>query len=783
MISKGAAMKNILLLSLCAFLGAFLGAAAPLRAEAPPMFDRAQRADGARVAPDRFLRAYDPVTVFFSSDTGPKAGGAEDTPQKYVTMTPQPAGEWRWLGPRALQFRPADAWKPLSRVDVKLGAAETKLVALLPTPRSTNPAEGADPQLELTQIALTFAEPVDVAALTRLLDDRSASLAWRFAARRTNAQRFAPMRSARWSGASAPRSRPTSSASVNGSPTAASPSCGCGFPTKPDSTTRPMNCGCAPRRPSRRRRRAAAAAGATTAPKTCCVAHPILRRPRAATRKATPPPSPMRRRASGSSRSPSMRRPRRSTFCARARRCASRRPSTILPSRPTAGGCASSRNSCRTGFTNSPSPQGALKDSQGRALASAFSQRFAFTRDAPALQWDAGYGVAERFGPQLLPLRGRGYDRADIRIHAIDPLSRDFFPFPAHGVDTSDSDAPPLPGNEPKSWSETANIEADAIKQRIKSLGSPAVSRLVDLPIRRNGPDAKFGVDLKEDFAKVSGRDQPGTYLVGLRAVDDDKRRWLRVQITDLSLSAIEEPTRVRFAVTSLSTTQPVSGAQIRVEGIKDEKFVTLASGTTDASGFFSWTPDKRGGGEARRIVANKGLDTLVIDPNSAPSEYSREIWSKPESEWLAWTSEADQPRAEKPRTLCHLFSERPIYRPEEFAHIKGFVRSYRGGALSLDQDGRNACRDRARQSGMAHSGEARRERRLLSQVRRANSGDRRLFGAVRTGCAEKVEEGRSAEERSGGSRRGRERSGRARSGHFLRPVHLQEGSLSTADL
>ena len=55
----------------------------------------------------------------------------------------------------------------------------------------------------------------------------------------------------------------------------------------------------------------------------------------------------------------------------------------------------------------------------------------------------------------------------------------------------------------------------------------------------------------------------------------------------------------MRFAVTSLSTAQPVSGAQIRVEGVKDEKFVTLASGVTDASGFFAWTPDKRGGGEA----------------------------------------------------------------------------------------------------------------------------------------------------------------------------------------
>src|SRR5581483_12372097 len=37
----------------------------------------------------------------------------------------------------------------------------------------------------------------------------------------------------------------------------------------------------------------------------------------------------------------------------------------------------------------------------------------------------------------------------------------------------------------------------------------------------------------------------------------------------------------------------------------------------------------------------------------------------------------------EAPRTLCHVFTERPIYRPEEPVHIKGYVRSYRGGTLS----------------------------------------------------------------------------------------------------
>ena len=684
MISKGAAMKKLLLLSLCALLAA----ATPLRAEAPPVFDHAQRADGVRVAPDRFLRGYDPVTVFFASDVGPKNGGAEDSPQKYVTMTPQPAGEWRWLGPRALQFRPADAWKPLSRANVKLGSAETKLVALLPTPRSTNPADGADPQLELTQIALTFAEPIDVAALTRLLTieirpspgispqggqmlsasayeiralergERAEEQTYVIRFRENIADGRVAILRLRLSD-EAGLDDQTYELRLRTAPPFAATEASCGRGWSDDRADNLLRCAsylvtpesgeeeggevATPPYSAASKRQLALSFNAT--PETL----DILRAREAL--RITPPVDDLAVESDG-----------------RRLRIVAKFQSDRVYELSIA--------------------QGALKDSQGRALASSFVQRFAFTRDVPALQWDAGYGVAERFGPQLLPARGRGYDRADIRIHAIDPLSRDFFPFPMHGVETSDSDAPPLPGNEPKSWSESANIEADAIKQRIKSLGSPAVSRLVDLPIRRNGPDAKFGVDLKEDFAKISGRAQPGTYLVGLRAVDDDKRRWLRVQITDLSLSAIEEPTRVRFAVTSLSTTQPVNGAQIRIEGIKDEKFVTLASGTTDSSGFFSWTPDKRGGGEARRVVVNKGLDTLVIDPNSAPSEYSREIWSKPESEWLAWTSEADQPRAEKPRTLCHLFSERPIYRPEESAHIKGFVRSYRGGALGLTKTG-----------------------------------------------------------------------------------------------
>ncbi len=59
---------------------------------------------------------------------------------------------------------------------------------------------------------------------------------------------------------------------------------------------------------------------------------------------------------------------------------------------------------------------------------------------------------------------------------------------------------------------------------------------------------------------------------------------------------------------------------------------------------------------------------------------------------WLGWpfTKTAISARAEKPRILCHVFTERPIYRPEEAVEIRGFVRRYLHGALA-DIDGTGA--------------------------------------------------------------------------------------------
>ncbi len=674
-------------LLLCVF--ATFSFAQPARAEAPPVFDRAQRADGARIAPDRFLRGYDPLTIFFPGDTGPKAGGPEDAAGKFVALTPQPAGEWRWISARALQFRPAEPWKPLSRVNVKSGSAEQRLIALLPTPTSSNPAAGAEPVEQLSQIALSFAQPVDLGALARLVSvelrpapgvspqggqilsasaydiralergDRSGAQTYVVRFRESVADGRVAILRLKLSDAPGLDDETFELRVHTASPfSVTEATCGRGWDD--DKLGAVLRC---------------AAKGDAPAPES----------------------GDEEGGDAAASYAPGSKRQLTLTFNAPPEALDILRAREALRITPPVDDLAVEADDRRLKISGKfladriydlAIASGAIKDNRGRPLTPAFAQRFAFTRDVPTLRWDAGYGVVERFGAQLLPLRGRGYDRADIRIHAIDPQGRDFWPFPEHGVESLDADAPPLPGNEPSRWGGSANVDPEGIKARLKLLGSPGVSRLVDLPIKRNGPDAKFGVDLKADFARIAGRDQPGTYLVGLRAIDEDKRRWLRVQVTDLSVSAIEEPTRVRFAVTSLATAEPVDGAQIRIEGVKDDKFVTLALGASDASGFFSWTPSKRGDGELRRVVVTKGLDTLVVDPDSASLEYSRELWSKPEAQWLSWITDADAPRAEKSRTLCHVFAERPIYRPEEPVHIKGYVRSYKGGALSLTKAG-----------------------------------------------------------------------------------------------
>ena len=157
------------------------GLAAPAHAQVPPQLDRLQRADGARVVPDHFLRRWDPVTVLFPSATGPVDGGPEDHPERFATMAPAKPGAWTWLTPTTLQFRPTEPWEPLRRETVTVAGAATTLVPLLPVPASTGPSADDNGTPDLDTIALGFDQPVDPHRPRAVADDPAHGAARRHA--------------------------------------------------------------------------------------------------------------------------------------------------------------------------------------------------------------------------------------------------------------------------------------------------------------------------------------------------------------------------------------------------------------------------------------------------------------------------------------------------------------------------------------------------------------------------------------------------------------------------
>jgi hypothetical protein len=235
----------------------------------------------------------------------------------------------------------------------------------------------------------------------------------------------------------------------------------------------------------------------------------------------------------------------------------------------------------------------------------------------------------------------------------------------------------------------------ETLKRQIASLGSPAVSQIVQLPLAPEGNAARFGLDLKSHFAKIRGANAAGSYLVGLRRLDEGRgrptRQWIRLQVTDLTLSTVETREQVMFSVTSLAKAQPVAAARIRVQGLRTARdggrktWVTVYEGHTGADGRATWAApgDSKGySQEVRRVVVETADDTLVLDPHRPREQYTDGRWGETADPWLQWTQNNLTAVRERPVRLCHLFPERPVIRPEEPVHLKGYLRERFQGKL-----------------------------------------------------------------------------------------------------
>ncbi|MBL8672816.1 MAG: alpha-2-macroglobulin [Alphaproteobacteria bacterium] len=658
-----------------AFAVVLPGAALGADPAVPPALERIARPEGATVLPERFLRRWDAVTVFLPGDVGPAAPAPESDPGRFAAIEPEQPGAWTWLGPRVLQFRPAVPWTPLGRVTIRAGAqVETRVVAL-PSPTRVDPPGGARGIPSLDSFAIEFAEPVDAVALHKQVsvEIRPAPGLDATAARLLDPSDYVVKAVERASTAAhasyvvqlkepIPEGRVvTLRLRLTGEP---------GLDDVIDERV------VATAEPFRLRRASCAGDGFTAE-----IESGVMRcRP---------------------DRGDAQRRALRLSFSAPAKQPDLVVARTLLRFEPPIDDLAVRALDATlvvTGAFRAGVPyalrlsQSDFADRDGRALVLDGGEpfRFVFEGERPSLSLEAGAGIVERLGPQMVPLRSRGFERVDLRIFAIDPLSRDFWPWPRAPIAVDEDIEPPLPGREPERFAEgTRDIGQGEIAKRIGALGSPAVAAIVELPTRRGGALARSGLDLKPHLARIAGPDRPGTYLVGVRRLDGSTvRDWMRIQVTDLVLSTVEEAGRVHFLVTSLSRATPVAGAEIVLEGPGGGQvgFGAVANGRTDAAGSYVWQPTSGVERAVSRVAVRKGDDVLVLDALQGPPRFRQQRWDhRPGDRWLAWTTRSDMAgRTEKAQTLCHLFTERPIYRPEDKVHIKGFARTLLGGALSV---------------------------------------------------------------------------------------------------
>jgi uncharacterized protein YfaS (alpha-2-macroglobulin family) len=627
-------------------------------------------AAGAVVVPDRFLRSWDPVTVFFPAGRGPAAGGPEDAPERFAKLDPPHPGAWTWLDGRTLQFRPAEPWPPLETIAVTVDARSTTLSSLLPPPTRTEPADGSVGLSAIDTITVTFPRPVDPRALARMTAIelrplpglgggpatwlRSADFEIKVLDREDP---DAPARYALVLHQPIPlghravlrlalsHDEAADEAVVETTFSTAEPfrpvSIGCDggvMPVSPEGTRHPAE------RPVRcvRDRSVRIAFSAALGGVGPVEGRNLVR--------FEPAVEGLRFDAGGSEL---------------------RVRGDFRPEVP-----------YRVSLVPAP-----LVDANGRSLeirGESVAWLY-FPRRESGVAWGVGQGVLEAKGPQRVPVRGNGVDTVDVRVYHVDPLNRSFWPFPDAPLSVDEESAPPGPGEQPEAWTTGDPIPPHELAARLATLGSPARSEL--LPVELGGErDGRVGLDLAPILARAGGKDRPGHWLVGLRPLGVDReRQWIRIQVTDLALTTVENETDVWFQVTSLATGAPVAGAAVRLDGTKDGDWTTLATLRTGADGAVTWSApgETTGSPHVARIVVRSGDDTLVLDTDHAPERFADGTWLDGYGGWLDWVFDELSVRVEQPRTMVHLFPERPIYRPGEEVHLKGYVRSRFQGHLT----------------------------------------------------------------------------------------------------
>ena len=636
--------------------------------------------EGVTVVPEIFLRGYDPVTVFFPEESRPEADEPADDPGALLQIEPDHPGEYRWLDAKTLQFLPTIRWPALRRFTMTVNGVAHTLVTLMAAPKRISPSGGSQELEPIQEIQLSFADRLNVDELSAML---------RFEVRPTPGLEATGDRKVPSSVQLTDRDFTVKEIERTSIRDAVQYQITFGNPI-PYGRIVTMTL-----QLSLDERLKGALVRHTFATQTPFRLAGIgCRRvvfPVAAKGSVYPVEQPLQ---GGGGDEPLF-----LEFSHELGPVSMATVKQLVRFEPAVKNFRFEISGKRLNLHFSPEreqiyrltlQEADLRDKNDRDL-STFGDTalyFYYTHASPYLRWRQSRGILERNGAQKFPMEGRGEEQADLRIYKLDPLDRNFWPFPDRSVRVNEESRPPGPGEEP--------AFATNIPKQIRLLGSPLVSRLVPLPMKDRMGNLRFGLDLEALLTKISGENQPGTYLLGYRKIGSSTRRnYARIQVTDLSLSTIEEESAVSFVVTSLSTGAHVVGAQVIVEGRyqgdSHEVWKPIISGVTDSAGQFRYVHTKEIKASLRRIVVSYDGDVLTLNPAKPPPHFLDNHWYSSRRGWLSWLRQDPHQVKDKPVRKAHIFTERPVYRPEERVHIKGYLRLRQMGSLIYEGDRRRS--------------------------------------------------------------------------------------------
>jgi alpha-2-macroglobulin len=637
---------------------------------------------GDTIIPDRWLRTYDPVTVFFQSSRGPYEPSTELNPDRHVTLEPPHPGGWRWLNANVLQFEPAEPWPAYKTFTIQAGSASATLYTLTTGPVATDPAQNELDVPPVEAIRLTFRQQMPPETLAENIQIQL------------------------WN-APAPDGEPLQTLTQDD------------FSIKrigPDTPTMEQADYClVPERPIPEGIRARLILNLT---------QPATDNARFQLDFTTTRPFSVLSVGGGQTWQRIPPADEGDIVFSEVLEMTVNPPVLLIrmsapPEPVTPAGIqdfihihpqvddvsfviedrlirveGNFKPETRYLVTLRPTPL--MADYRGRSLKipsiqpdgiemSGFIELpIMFIKPDSVLQWERNDVIVERFGPKMLPLQGRGHHVADIRLYKIDPLDRNLWPFPDITVATDPNQLPSGSAGADAFHDQSWYTDTWELKKTLNSMGAHHVSDIVELPLTPVGDTRSYGLDLASYMARIDGDNAPGTYLAGVQAIDSGgDRHWVRIQVTDLALTTVEEPDTVSFLVTSLQTAVPIANVQITLEGFVRGNWQTILSGRTNNMGVFR---DRRISSDAyhqlRRIRVEHGNDILVLNVNQPPELFRHGYWQR-QGDWLS--DPVNFPMSDHRTDMVgHMFTDRPVYRPGDEVHIRGWIRQKTDGLFTV---------------------------------------------------------------------------------------------------